>query len=154
MRLFLGTPALALALCGTPLVLHAQGMPNPRPAPAAPAAAPVAVDPSAPAAVRAREVVTLILNGDTAELEAFVRQHADPQLAAHPQLSTVLADLVSATRDGARVIVGYTTIGNGVYGVDLASTAGAERERTIMIVMHDEAPYMLRRVGMRRPPAQ
>ena len=165
MRQFLRTPALALALCAAPAVLHAQGMANP-PQPATPAApatravqpappTPVAVDANAPAAVRAREVVTLVLGGDAAALEAFVRQNADPNYAAHPQLSTILADLVSATREGARVIVGYTTIGNGIYGVDLASAAGAPKERTIMVAMHDQAPYQLRRIGMRRPaPAQ
>jgi hypothetical protein len=148
MQQFLRTPALTLALCAAPLVLHAQGMPRQ-------AAAPVAVDASAPAAVRAHEVVTVILSGDLAAVEAFVRQNADPNLAGHPQLSSVLADLVNTTRDGAREIVGYTTMGNGIYGVELASTAGGRSERTIMIVMHEEAPYKLRRVGMRRPaPAQ
>ena len=134
--------ALALALLAAPLALPAvaaaqeaqQQVVNPEP---------LAAD--APTAKVALGLAQLMLAGDRAKVDAYVKEHAAASAGA-AELAAMIGEAMEALKTGPRVVVGQDgfAAGGGVgVGVQLAESAGGEVTRGIIVRMEPAAPHRI-----------
>jgi hypothetical protein len=104
---------------------------------------PTALDPATPRAQRAKAAAELVLGGDRAKLDAWLKEHGAPELQ-----TANLDRLLEAARTGPRTVLRYDDLPDGSVGVVLASAAGAEPERAIVVRLEPAAPHRVTRLGM------
>ena len=125
--------ALALAICAAPLTVAAAQealMPEP-----------IAAD--APTAKQGRAVAELVLAGDRAKLEAFLKENAAPSYIESAAYATELTQVLEAAKTGARTIVRLDGLGKVGVGVALGTDASAAPERAIVVRMDPAAPHRI-----------
>ena len=105
---------------------------------------------SAPTAQRAKAVAELILAGDRARLDAYLKEHAAPDFLKSDGYAAALDGAIEATRTGARTIVGYDALGDRGVGVTLGTAAGSEAERAIIVGLETAAPHRVTDLRMAR----
>ena len=106
---------------------------------------PPALDPATPRAQRARAAAELVLGGDRAKLDAWLKENGAPDVHTE-NLDRVL----ELARTGARTVRRYDDLPDGGVGVVLASAAGAEPERAIIVRLEQAAPHRVTRLGLGR----
>jgi hypothetical protein len=106
---------------------------------------PPALDPATPRAQRAKAAADLVLGGDRAKLDAWLKEHGAPNVHTEN-----LDRLLELARTGARTVLRYDDLPDGAVGVVLASAAGAEPERAIVVLLEQAAPHRVTRLGMGR----
>jgi hypothetical protein len=103
---------------------------------------PAPVDPASPKGIRAREVVLLILAGDSAKLAAWMDAHAAPSYDA-ARRGADLAALRAEVASGLE-IAAMDDIGQGRVGVQVRKKgSGASAEQAIMVSLEAEAPHRI-----------
>ena len=106
---------------------------------------PPALDSSTPRAQRARAAADLVLGGDRAKLDAWLKENGAPDVHTEN-----LDRILELTRTGARTVLRYDDLPDGGVGVVLASAAGAEPERAIIVRLETAAPFRVTRLGLGR----
>jgi hypothetical protein len=106
---------------------------------------PSPLDPASPKAQRAKAVAELVLGGDRAKLDAWLKEHGAPDV-----FTENLDRLLELTKTGARTVLRYDDLPSGHVGVVLAGAAGAEPERAIIVMMEPAAPHRVTRLGLGR----
>jgi hypothetical protein len=104
---------------------------------------PPQLDASSPRAQRAKAAADLVLGGDRAQLDAWLKEHAAPAFDGQN-----LAALLDAMKAGAREILRYDDLPGGAVGVVLARTASGEPERAIVVRLEPAAPHRVTRLGV------
>ena len=106
---------------------------------------PPALDSATPRAQRARAAADLVLAGDRAKLDAWLKENGAPDVHTE-NLDRVL----ELARTGARTVLRYDDLPDGAVGVVLASAVGAEPERAIIVRLESAAPHRVTRLGLGR----
>ena len=106
---------------------------------------PPALDPATPRAQRAKAAADLVLGGDRAKLDAWLKENGAPDVHTEN-----LERLLELARTGARTVLRYDDLPDGAVGVVLASAAGAEPERAIIVRLESAAPHRVTRLGLGR----
>ena len=134
--------ALTLALTAAPLAI-AGGQEALMPEP---------ISADAPIAKQARAVAELVLAGDRAKLEAFLKENAAPSYLESAAYATQLTEVLEAAKTGARTIVRLDGLGAVGVGAALGTDANAKPERAIVIRMDPTAPHRI--TGLQLVPIQ
>jgi hypothetical protein len=106
---------------------------------------PPALDPATPRAQRAKAAADLVLGGDRAKLDAWLKENGAPDV-----FTENLDRLLELARTGARTVLRYDDLPSGNVGVVLAGAAGGEPERAIIVMLEPAAPHRVTRLGLGR----
>ena len=109
-----------------------------------------AIDSDAPTARIAREVADLVLAGDRGTLETYLKQHSAPAYASAPSFAADLTALLDGIKTGPRTVVRLDGLGRVGVGVALATSAGDQPQRAIVVALEPDAPHRI--LGLRLVP--
>ena len=104
---------------------------------------PEPLDATAPVAVRAREVADLVLAGDRAKLEQYLRQHGAASFTGSATFADDVSQLLDTAKEGARTIVRLDGLGGARVGVALGREQDGTPERAIVVLMENAAPHRI-----------
>ena len=111
---------------------------------------PQPADTTTPVARRARAVAELLLAGDRARLDAYLKEGATADYLADAAFTRDLAALLDLAGRGARDIVRIDGLGDARIGVALGEASGSPPVRAIIVGMEAQAPYRVRALSMAR----
>ena len=104
---------------------------------------PEPLEATAPVAVRAREVADLVLAGDRAKLEQYLRQHGVASFTGSATFADDVSQVLDLVKDGARTIVRLDGLGGARVGVALGREQNGTPERAIFVSMEEAAPHRI-----------
>ena len=105
---------------------------------------PLAAD--APTAKQALALLELLLAGDQAKAESFLKEHGAASLAGSADLAARVTEAIQTLKTGPRVVVGqdgFAAQGGVGVGVRLADTASGEPTRALVLRMESGAPHRI-----------